>query len=462
MASSFTSSVSALSSNQLKFLAQVSTAFAVSDEQLSTIISQLSTELALGLKHGHKSDLYMNPSFVHTHSTPNSTALSMAIESSGRRIRISSVTFGADASVARSETQVFVTPAANTKSVPRFFDFVAYCIREFIHTHDLERAALEEHLPLGFTLGFPVSDCSTTSSATQKRIECHVSELTKEDSLDLGGSDVARKLCDAIRCNRLPVRVTSVTNNVVSALIAAQHKDKATRVAASFNHGVNAAYYEKLNNVEKINPARNAQDTDEVAINTELGRFGSSTGSLPLNMWDRRIDRESRNPGRQAFEKLVADQYLGEIVRNLLTDFMDSHLLFTVNCPAEKISSNYSFYTAYMGSIMEDESQDLAAVSAIFAAEFGIATTLGDRQIIRALCEIVAARASRLSGAALAALVLKSNTSASSALVTLSGALQRLSTSVAILISSGLLSMPCLFKNMPSPLFMFIVVTFSI
>ncbi|KAI8322947.1 actin-like ATPase domain-containing protein [Martensiomyces pterosporus] len=140
-------------------------------------------------------------------------------------------------------------------------------------------------------------------------------------------------------------------------------------------------------------------------------------------MWDHRIDRESRNPGHQAFEKMVADQYLGEIVRNLITDFMDSHLLFTVRCPVEKISNNYSFHTAYMGSIMEDESEELSTVDGIFAAEYGIATSLGDRQIIRALCETVATRASRLSGAALAALVLKSNANVSSASVALSGAL---------------------------------------
>ncbi|KAJ2499778.1 hypothetical protein GGI11_007931, partial [Coemansia sp. RSA 2049] len=56
---------------------------------------------------------------------------------------------------------------------------------------------------------------------------------------------------------------------------------------------------------------------------------------------------------------------------------------------------------------------------------FGIATDLGDRQIIRTFCDCVVSRASRLSGAMLAALVLKSTdyTLAKKCTVALYGAL---------------------------------------
>ncbi|KAJ2549589.1 hypothetical protein EV175_004387 [Coemansia sp. RSA 1933] len=60
---------------------------------------------------------------------------------------------------------------------------------------------------------------------------------------------------------------------------------------------------------------------------------------------------------------------------------------------------------------MEDTSGDLALVDNLFVAEFGIPTSLSDRKIIRALCDYVASRASRLSGAALAALLVKSSQS---------------------------------------------------
>ncbi|KAJ1785607.1 hypothetical protein LPJ59_006105, partial [Coemansia sp. RSA 2399] len=131
----------------------------------------------------------------------------------------------------------------------------------------------------------------------------------------------------------------------------------------------------------------------------------------------------SRNPGVRRFEKLVADQYLGEIVRNLITDFMDQQLLFTVSCDVSKINEGYSFHTAYMAPIMEDTLADLSSVGDLFKTVFGIRAELADRQIIRALCDCVASRAARLSGAALAALVARSTLTTRPCTVALGGVL---------------------------------------
>ncbi|KAJ2607830.1 hypothetical protein H4S08_004682 [Coemansia sp. RSA 1365] len=222
----------------------------------------------------------------------------------------------------------------------------------------------------------------------------------------------------------MPVRVTSVTNNVVSALVAARFHDKGSRVAAAFNHGINAAYFEKLQLVEKLSNTTDSNGEEEIAINTEIGRFGSVRDSLPRTMWDRRLDRESRCPNTRALEKLVADQYLGEIARNLITDFVDDLLIFSTRTNVHELNTPYVFHTAYMAPIIEDCSENLTTIDTIFAAEFAIETSLADRQVIRAICQIVAARAARISGAVLAALVLKaSNPSSSNVSVALSGAL---------------------------------------
>ncbi|KAJ1718216.1 hypothetical protein LPJ53_006623, partial [Coemansia erecta] len=344
------------------------------DSQLAEIVQGLRAEMNKGLKRNSRSELHMSPSFVHSYSQPQGTSLGMAIEASGSRIRLTSVTFdasGATATTTGSSTQVFITPSTHKRSTALFFDHLAFCIREFLHTSRVADCS-ENHgmsqrfLPLGISIGLPVNG------------ECQVDEDAKEDSLGLlGSNNVAHRMCDAITRSHLPVRVTSVTNNTVGALVAANHADKNTQVAVSFNHGINAAYFESLARVEYLaeNPLSNV-----VAINTEIGRFGSvggeNTQMLPLTMWDRRVDRESRHPGARVLEKLVADQYLGEIVRNLITDFMDCQLIFTSE-PGEvkPISKEYAFHTAYMAPIMEDRSADLASVEAIFAAEFGIRNT---------------------------------------------------------------------------------------
>ncbi|KAJ2661228.1 hexokinase [Coemansia sp. RSA 1200] len=422
-----------LSKAQQELLDQMVLAFTVCDGHLAKMLNWIVAELkeseaynaAIG---SHATGARISNAYNMASRGP---ALGMAIDASGKRIRISSTRFvevdgGKQTTSESVATQVFIPSAKARENVSEFFKFVAFCIREFINNHGLlaEKSTTSvngatrkvngefECLQLGVSIGLPISTAVEESRSllshdkilpAKTRLCCNVAEISKEDSLDLGNSDVARYLHDAILCNHLPVRIASVANNVVNSLVAAQFNDKTTRVAASFNHGVNAAYLKRA-----PNDSADALDNSDVAINTEIGRFGSTEASLsalPLTMWDNRIDRESKHPGMRRFEKLVADQYLGEIVRNLITDFMDRQLLFSSNCEATKISDPYSFHTAYMAPIMEDTSLDLSAVGNLFATEFGIATSLGDRQIIRTFCDCVASRASRLSGAMLAALV---------------------------------------------------------
>ncbi|KAJ2770845.1 hexokinase, partial [Coemansia nantahalensis] len=395
-------STSALSDKQRAMLEDVAAAFAVSDEQLAKIVARLEAEMFRGLARNTNAELHMEPAVVRPQAAPASgVSLGMAIEATGRRIRIASVRFEAGC-VASTTRQVFVAPTAEAHA--DLFGFAAFCLSEFIQAHGLEQElAPGQKLPLGVAVGQPVDD-------SQSR----VCEAAKEDSVDLCGSDIAHRVRDAVLCSHLPVRVASVTNNAVSALVAAQFHDSTARVAAVFNHGANAAYLEDPVRVERLAGPAGADGADAVAINTEIGRFGAGSDALPLTMWDRRVDRESRCPLARPLEKLVADQYLGEIVRNLVTDFMDHRLLFAGAGDVRPINAAYSFHTGYVAPIIEDSSDELAAVDAVLAAEFGIRSSTADRQIIRALCRVVAERAARLSGAMLAALALKAAAAAAS------------------------------------------------
>ncbi|KAJ1731869.1 hypothetical protein LPJ61_002323 [Coemansia biformis] len=393
---------SALSDKQCAMLDSVAASFAVSDDQLAKIVSRIEAAMFRGLAHSTASELHMEPSAVRPRSKPASgVSLGMAIEATGRRIRISSVRFEGG-SIAHTSTQVFVAQTAEAQS--DLFSFAAFCLRDFIQTHELEEETIGgRRLRLGVSIGLPVDGSEAHGASPQ----CRVCEATKEDSVDLRGSDIGLLLRDAMLRSYLPVRLVSVTNNVVSALAAAHFHNSAVRVAAAFNHGVNASYFEDPLLVERLAAPAASDEADDVAINTEIGQFGSALDALPLTMWDRRVDRESRCPQQRQLEKLVADQYLGEIVRNLITDFMDHRLLFTGAGEVRPISTPYSFHTAYMAPIIEDVSAELSSVDAVLGTEFGIRTSRADRQIVSSLCRIVATRAARLSGALLAALVLK-------------------------------------------------------
>ncbi|KAJ1857630.1 Hexokinase-3 [Coemansia sp. RSA 1822] len=373
-----------LSKEQQAFLDLVTKSFAVSDDVLNTLVTRVHAELFRGLASNtsRTSELLMKPSFIRPPlARPSSVSLGMSI--SGSRIRITSICVDAKSTPTRSHTQVFTMHEHQS-----VFDFAAYCVREFVQHHKLDSSSL----PLGVTI-----------------VPSESTEYT-----ELHSSDAGRKLCAAFVRSHLNVHVTAITRGAVSALVASRIK-KSTRVAAVFDGGVDVAYVEQLGQVSKLRVSDETKSS-LVAIDTDIGNFGSRYNALPVTMWDRRVDRESNNSGR-VFEKLVGGRYLGELVRNLIVDMIDQRLLFT-KCNVQEISVPYSLHTAYMGPIIDE----LGAVDAVFAAEFGINCSESDRRIIRTLCSIVMARAARVAGAVLAAVVLKAKADADdSVTVVLSG-----------------------------------------
>ena len=92
----------------------------------------------------------------------------------------------------------------------------------------------------------------------------------------------------------------------------------------------------------------------QVVINTEWGAFGNQ-GELDfiLTKWDREVDRESINPGKQLFEKMISGMYMGEVVRQVLVDLIEEGLIFT-NDKIDNLLEKGSFLTKYVSEIESD------------------------------------------------------------------------------------------------------------
>jgi len=59
------------------------------------------------------------------------------------------------------------------------------------------------------------------------------------------------------------------------------------------------------------------------------GAFDSTTHeNLPRTSYDIVIDETSNKPGEQAFEKMIAGLYLGEIFRLIMCEMIDEGVLF--------------------------------------------------------------------------------------------------------------------------------------
>jgi hexokinase len=96
------------------------------------------------------------------------------------------------------------------------------------------------------------------------------------------------------------------------------------KIGCIFGTGCNAAYMEDCGSIPKLKHMGLPADTP-MAINCEWGAFDNEQKVLPRTPYDAIIDRDSPRPGQQAFEKMVAGLYLGEIFRLIMVDLHENN-----------------------------------------------------------------------------------------------------------------------------------------
>jgi hexokinase len=129
---------------------------------------------------------------------------------------------------------------------------------------------------------------------------------------------------------------------------------------------------------------------------------------LPRTQYDDIIDRDSPRPGQQAFEKMVAGYYLGEIFRLVLLDLHAQGAIFEGKSLA-KLSESYSIDTSTLAEIESDPFENLIETGDMFIENFGLECTEPELRLIRRLAELIGLRAARLGACGVAAICKKKN-----------------------------------------------------
>ena len=133
-------------------------------------------------------------------------------------------------------------------------------------------------------------------------------------------------------------------------------KNPKCRIGMIIGTGTNACYLEDIDNVGTWDEDNN--EPKHVIINTEWGAFGNQ-GELDfiLTKWDKEVDRESINPGKQLFEKMISGMYMGEVVRQVIVDLIEEGLIFLKD-NIEKLLVKGGFLTKYVSDIESDQVGD--------------------------------------------------------------------------------------------------------
>lgn len=390
------------SESQKSAIDEISKGFEVNKTKFNEIVNHFRNEMKKGLEMRGQT-VAMVPSYVTGVPTGKEVGTFLALDLGGTNLRVCLIKFESEGNMSIKQQKYTILETYKTGEARQLFDFLANCIDKFLAELDKTdykgSSRKGGKLNLGFTFSFPVEqtaiDKGTLISWT-KGFTC----------VNAVGKDVVFMLQEALNRKEVPVKVAALVNDTVGTLLAHAYKYPNTLLGVILGTGTNCAYFEKISNIKKLQFSSNAE---HMIINLEWGAFDNEKKVLPITMFDNKLDRESNNPRRQIFEKLVSGMYLGEITRNILLNLIDRELIFD-GISSKDLNTHYSVETAYLSTIESDDTDTLENARKILEEELNIpSTTLTDRQIVKRVCQIVGLRSARLSSAALSAIITQCN-----------------------------------------------------
>lgn len=149
----------------------------------------------------------------------------------------------------------------------------------------------------------------------------------------------------------VPIKLTALINDTTGTLIASAYTDSEMKIGCIFGTGCNAAYMENAGSIPKLAHMNLPPDTP-MAINCEWGAFDNDHKVLPRTKYDAIVDEESPRPGQQAFEKMIAGLYLGEIFRLVLVDLHEAHHIFEGQ-DISKLKKPYTLDSSFLSAVEE-------------------------------------------------------------------------------------------------------------
>ncbi|KAJ5987880.1 Hexokinase [Penicillium waksmanii] len=389
-----------LPQNLLQQIKDFEDAFTVDRAKLKEIVNHFVKELEKGLTV-EGGNIPMNVTWVLGFPDGDEQGTFLALDMGGTNLRVCEITLTEKKGAFDITQSKYKMPdELRTGTAEELWEYIADCLQQFIeHHHENEDLA---KLPLGFTFSYP---------ATQEYIDHGILQRwTKGFDIDgVEGQDVVPPLEKILKQRGLPIKVAALINDTTGTMIASAYTDPEMKIGCIFGTGVNAAYMEDVGSIPKL-AHMNLPPDMPVAINCEYGAFDNERVVLPLSKYDEIIDRDSPRPGQQAFEKMTAGLYLGEIFRLALIDLIDSHqdLIFKGQ-DTSKLRKPYLLDASFLAAIEEDPYENLSETADAFDRHLGICPTEPELEMVRRLAELIGTRAARLSACGVAAICTKKN-----------------------------------------------------
>lgn len=341
----------------------------------------------------------MVPTWVMANPTGYETGTFLALDMGGTNLRVCEIILPEEKGEFDIIQSKYRMPEElKTGNADELWDYIADCLQQFIEYHHDDEELKD--MPLGFTFSYP---------ATQDYIDHGILQRwTKGFDIDgVEGKDVVEPFEAALRKRNLPVKITALVNDTTGTLIASAYTDDTVKIGCIFGTGCNAAYMENCGSIPKLEHLNLPPDMP-MAINCEYGAFDNEHVVLPVTPYDVIIDRDSPRPGQQAYEKMIAGFYLGELFRLVLIDLHDNkNVGFFKDQDISKLRRAYTLDSSFLSMIEEDPYENLSETHDLIHSKLGISANKPELELCRRLAELIGTRAARVSACGVAAICKK-------------------------------------------------------
>ncbi|KAI3395412.1 hypothetical protein diail_1341 [Diaporthe ilicicola] len=371
----------------------------VQTDKLKAITDHFVKELEKGLSVEGGS-IPMNPTWVMAFPDGYETGTYLALDMGGTNLRVCEITLTDQKSEFDIIQSKYRMPEElKTGTSEELWEYIADCLQQFIETHH-GGVKLDKQLPLGFTFSYP---------ATQNYIdEGILQRWTKGfDISGVEGKNVVPMFEKALAERGVPIKLSALINDTTGTLIASAYTDTKMKVGCIFGTGCNAAYMEDCGSIPKL-AHMNLPPDAPMAINCEWGAFDNEHVVLPRTKYDIIVDKDSPRPGQQAFEKMIAGLYLGEIFRLIMVDLHDNHDCHIFGGQdISKLRKAYSMDSSFLSTIEDDPYENLQETFDLFLDKLDLRPNGPELELIRRTAELIGTRAARLSACGVAAICKK-------------------------------------------------------
>lgn len=313
-----------------------------------------------------KSDNCMLPSYNHALPTGQEEGTYLALDVGGSTFRVALVELRGR-SKGKDGLKIVRTHSAcidnSVRSLPglQFFDWIAARIEETLAESSDNYFDAEKPYPLGVSWSFPIEQTSSKGGkvlSMGKGFQCSKHTVGQ----DLGGLIVA-----ACQRRNLNVCVDAIINDSSATLLTRAYTEPSTTLSLILGTGTNAAIHMPVAcfGPEKFGARDSSwhEKAQKVITNTEISLFGR--GVLPMTRWDERLNREHALPDFQPLEYMITGRYLGEIVRLIILEAVETSNMFGGRIPSSLLDP-YSLDTALLAILESDCTPLLSNASAYF------------------------------------------------------------------------------------------------